>query len=72
VSETVGEVELEDGVLVIRRIHVRLKLKTDESNRATAKRVHGFFADKCPIYISLRAAIQITTELVLEPSSTSA
>jgi uncharacterized OsmC-like protein len=68
----VGEVELEDGVLVIRRIHVRLKLKTDESNRETANRVHGFFAGKCPIYISLRAAIQITTELVLEPTGTSA
>jgi len=62
----VGEVELEDGVLVIRRIHVRLKLKTDESNWETANRVHGFFAGKCPVYISLRAAIHITTELVLE------
>lgn len=62
-----GEVELEDGVLVIRRIHVRLKLKTDESNWETANRVHGFFAGKCPVYISLRAAIHITTELVLEP-----
>jgi uncharacterized OsmC-like protein len=62
----VGEVELEDNVLVIRRIHVRLKLKTEESNRETANRVHGFFAGKCPIYVSLKAAIQITTELVFE------
>ncbi len=61
-----GEVELEDNVLVIRRIHVRLKLKTEESNRETANRVHGFFAGKCPIYVSLKAAIQITTELVFE------
>jgi uncharacterized OsmC-like protein len=67
----VGEVELEDNVLVIRRIRVRLTLKTDESNWETASRVHGLFADKCPIYLSLKAAIQITTELVLEPADTS-
>jgi len=67
----VGEVELEDNVLVIRRIHVRLMLKTDESNWETARRVHGFYAGKCPIYLSLKAAIQITTELVLEPESLS-
>jgi hypothetical protein len=65
----VGEVELEDDVLVIRRIHVRLMLKTNESNWQTASRVHGFFAGKCPIYLSLKAAIQITTELVLEPEN---
>ena len=55
----VGEVELDDSVLVIRRIHVRLKLKTEESNWESASRVHGFFASKCPIYRSLAAAIQI-------------
>jgi uncharacterized OsmC-like protein len=63
----VGEVELEDNVLVIRRIHVRMRLKLEDSQRETAQRVHGFFADKCPIYRSLKAAIQITTELILEP-----
>jgi hypothetical protein len=46
-------------------------LKTDESNWETARRVHGFYAGKCPIYLSLKAAIQITTELVLEPESLS-
>jgi hypothetical protein len=46
-------VDLEDGVLVIRRIHVRLKLKTDDSNWETANRVQGFFAAKCPICLSL-------------------
>jgi uncharacterized OsmC-like protein len=66
VSETVGEVELEDNVLVIRRIHVVLKLKAEESQRETANRVHGFFADKCPIYRTLKPAIAITTELVFE------
>jgi len=66
VSEAVGEVELEDNVLVIRRIHVVLKLKAEESHRETANRVHGFYADKCPIYRTLKPAIAITTELVFE------
>jgi uncharacterized OsmC-like protein len=66
VSETVGEVELEDHVLVIRRIHVVLKLKAEESQRETAIRVHGFYADKCPVYRTLKQAIAITTELVFE------
>jgi uncharacterized OsmC-like protein len=56
-------VESEDGVLVIKRIHVVLKLTASEEHRATAERVHGFFADKCPVYRSLTPAIAITTEL---------
>ena len=65
-SEAVGEVELDDNVLVIRRIHVVLKLKAEESDRETANRVHGFFADRCPVYRTLKPAIVITTELVFE------
>jgi len=66
VSETVGEVELEDNVLVIRRIHVVLRLRAREADRETANRVHGFFADRCPIYRTLKPAIAMTTELVFE------
>jgi uncharacterized OsmC-like protein len=65
----VGEVETEDHVLIIRRIHTTLKLRADRSHWETAQRVHGFFADRCPVYRSLKAAIEITTELVLEPLS---
>lgn len=64
-----GEVETEDHVLIIRRIHTTLKLKADRSHWETAQRVHGFFADRCPVYRSLKAAIEITTELMLEPLS---
>jgi uncharacterized OsmC-like protein len=67
--EATGEIELEDNVLVIRRIHAKLKLRAPSSDRETARRVHGFFADHCPIYRSLRSAIAITTELVLEAVS---
>jgi len=51
-------------VLVIRRIHVRMKLKTEGAHRQTANRVHGIFADKCPVYRTLKAAIVMTTELI--------
>lgn len=61
-----GEVELEDNVLVIRRIHVRLMLRAGEDQRETATRVHGIFADRCPVYRTLKPAIAMTTELVLE------
>ena len=62
-----GEVELEGKVLVIRRIHVKLRLKADEANHQTAQRVHGFYADNCPVYRTLKPAIAITTELVFDP-----
>ena len=61
-----GEIELDENVLVIRRIHVRMRLKTEDAHRETATRVHGIFADKCPVYRSLKAAIPMTTELILE------
>lgn len=64
----VGEVEkTEDGVLVIRRIHVRFRIKAKASEQATIERVHGFFADKCPLYRTLKSAIAISTELTFEP-----
>lgn len=67
IAEASGEIEKEEGVLVIKRIHVRLKLKASEAERETAERVHGFYRDRCAVYRSLRAAIAITTELIFEP-----
>jgi uncharacterized OsmC-like protein len=69
VAEAVGEIEKDEGVLVIRRIHVRMLLKANEEQRATAERVHGMFADRCPVYRTLRNSIAMTTELVFEPIS---
>lgn len=57
-----GEVEsTEDGVLVIRRIHIDFRIRAPEHLRDTIDRVHGFFAEKCPIYRSLSSSIQITS-----------
>jgi uncharacterized OsmC-like protein len=60
-----GEVENDGGTLIIRRIHVHLKLAAPESARETVERVHGMYAEKCPIYRSLNSAIKITTSYEL-------
>ena len=62
-----GEVETEDGVLVIRRIHVTYRLKTAAENREAAERAHGVHHAKCPVYRTVSGCIDITTELVIEP-----
>ena len=64
-GKATGEVELEGNVIVLRRIHVKLELRAAPEHRESAARVHGLYADSCPLYRSLRAAIGITTELVL-------
>ena len=66
VGEVRGEVETDDGVLVLRRIHVVYTLQAAPGQQETIERVHGFHARFCPVYRSLEAAIQITTELVIE------
>jgi uncharacterized OsmC-like protein len=65
VAHATGEVELESGVLVIKRIHVRMELRAPAAQREAAQRAHAVYADSCPVYRSLKAAIAITTELDL-------
>jgi uncharacterized OsmC-like protein len=65
-ADAIGEVETEDRVLIIRRIHVVLRLKAAPEQRESAERVHGVFADRCPVYRTLKPAIEMTTELVFE------
>ena len=63
----VGEIEKDGKVLVIRRIHVTYTLRgVPEDRREVVERVHGFHADFCPVARSIRAAIDISTELVYE------
>jgi organic hydroperoxide reductase OsmC/OhrA len=67
VADVTGEVEkADDGVIVLKRIHVVLRLKAPEEARATAERVHGFYAEKCPVYRSVKEAIDVTSELAFE------
>ncbi len=68
VGRAVGEVELEDKVLVVRRIRVTLELRAAPEHGEAAQRVHGFFAMSCPLYRTLHGAIDIRTELRLLPA----
>lgn len=57
---------MEEGVLVLRRIHVRFTLKGVEPGKAdAARRAHEVFKPKCPVYRSIHRAIEVTTELEL-------
>ncbi len=61
-----GEVETEEKVLVIRRIHVEYHLVAPEEARETVERVHGMYAVRCPLYRTLHNAIQLSSSYVLE------
>ncbi len=60
-----GEVEQEDGVLVIRRVHVSMRLQGDEAKRQTIERVHSIYAMSCPLYRTLHNAIQLSSSYEL-------
>ena len=70
-GEAVGEIAVEDGVLVIRRIRMLVRLRAEESQRETAERVIEVYASQCPVHRSLANAIHITTELEFQPLPTS-
>jgi uncharacterized OsmC-like protein len=64
----VGEIELEDGVLVIKRIHVAYRLQIDaDADRDAIERAHARHPERCPVYRSIGSAIAITTSLELIP-----
>jgi uncharacterized OsmC-like protein len=67
VAEVTGEVETEEGVLVIRRIHVAMQLVAHEQSRDVVERVHGIYAMRCPLYRTLHDAIQLTSSYTLSP-----
>jgi uncharacterized OsmC-like protein len=65
-ADVTGEVETEDGVLVIRRIHVEMRLAAASAEfRETVDRVHGIYAMNCPLYRTLHKAIQLTSSCAL-------
>jgi uncharacterized OsmC-like protein len=64
-AETVGEIEVESKVLVIKRINQTFHLTADESARETIERVLEFYADRCPVTASVKGSIEISSELDL-------
>ncbi|HSR40518.1 MAG TPA: OsmC family protein [Longimicrobiales bacterium] len=62
-AEAEGEIESEDGVLVIKRIHVRYRLRVPDGKEDVARRAHEIHRDYCPVYRSITPSIEVTTEL---------
>ena len=60
-----GEIESEEGTLVIKRIHVSFRLRAAKEVGDTVERVHGMFANKCPVYRSIRDAVELTSSYEL-------
>ena len=52
-------------MLVIRRIHVNYKLRVPNPDevRDTVARVLEMHVDKCPVALSIKGAIEVTTEV---------
>ena len=65
-GEATGYIGKEGSVLVIRAVHVDYHLRLSSDKRAAAERAHRFHADRCPVAVSLRGSIRITTALHLE------
>jgi len=70
-ADVTGEVEQEDGVLVIRRIHVSMHLVAPEgaTEKVEVERVHAIYAMRCPLYRTLHNAIQLTSSVELVSAS---
>jgi len=64
-AEVRGEVESDGGVLVIRRVHVHYLLQAPPEAQPTVERVHGVYSGRCPVYRTLRPAMQITSSYEL-------
>jgi uncharacterized OsmC-like protein len=64
-AEVTGEVEAEDGVLVIRRVHVAMRLVAGEEVRDVVERVHGMYAMRCPLYRTLHNTLQLSSAVEL-------
>lgn len=64
-ADATGEIEAEDGVLVIRRVHVVMRLAAAADLRETVERVHGFYAMRCPLYRTLHKSIELSSSFEL-------
>ena len=64
-AEVTGEVEAEDGVLVIRRVHVAMRLVAGDEVKDTVERVHAMYAMRCPLYRTLHNTIELSSAVEL-------
>ncbi len=68
-SDTIGEIEKEGNVLVIKRINITYKLKIApdllEEKRDAIDRVTRVHHNSCPVYRSISGSIDVTAALQL-------
>jgi uncharacterized OsmC-like protein len=67
-ADTVGEVETEGKVLVVKRIRQLFHLTAKGEDRAKIERVLGFYADSFPVARSIKNSIEISSELEFTPA----
>jgi uncharacterized OsmC-like protein len=64
ISTSEGDIELEDGVLVIKRIRVHYTLAgCPADKRDAALRAHEHHASRCPVHKSIGNCIAMNTDL---------
>ncbi len=68
-SDTIGEIEKEGNVLVIKRINITYQLKIDpkllEEKRDAIDRVMRVHPNSCPVYRSISGSIEVSATLDL-------
>ena len=68
-SDTIGEIEKEGNVLVIKRINITYKLRVDpqllEEKRDAIDRVMSVHPNSCPVYRSISGSIDVSSTLNL-------
>ena len=66
-SESVGELEKDRGVLVIKRVHVSYVLNVSSEliseKKNAIQRAFNLHPESCPVYKSIHKSINITKEL---------
>ena len=64
-AEVKGGVGKEEGVLVVRTIHVKYHLRAAGADEAAISRAFDLHPMRCPVYRTLHKCIDITTELAI-------
>ena len=56
-----GDVEKDEGVLVLRRIHAIFHLRVDPAQRETVERIAELAITKCPVARSIGGSVAVST-----------
>jgi uncharacterized OsmC-like protein len=70
-SDVRGEVETEDGVLVIRRIFVHHRVAASDNVSSVVEEVHSAYPMQCPLYRTLHRCIDFKISYELMPAKDS-